>query len=141
MIFKSFFYNVILLITLAFQRIDLFLTLLFGLIFTGFITVLIRTFYFKPRPNKQQHVNYIDRIDASSFPSWHAARIFFIALILIKFFTTSYYNLFSIILLSIASLVSYSRIYLKKHDWTDILSGIILAIITLKIVIYLISFF
>ena len=128
------FYCLILLDALIFQELTLLFHLLFGLIFTFIVIVIIRTFYFKSRPNKENYHNFIGRIDASSFPSWHAARIVFLAFIFSYFFKSNaidnFNNYLTLLFIIIALLVSYSRVYLKKHDWWDIIGGVILGIIT-----------
>ncbi len=115
-----------LLLTLTILFIDqrIFIDLIFGFIVTLVIVVGIRTFYFKSRPNKQKYNNFIEKIDASSFPSWHSARIIFLV-----FALTSFLHL-RIIFGLIAVGVMYSRIYLKKHDSVDILGGVILGLVT-----------
>ncbi len=121
------FLGVIILLSLILGNINLALNLSFGLIFTALITILIRLIYFKNRPKKQNYSNLLEKLDASSFPSLHTARIIFIALTLAIFFKN---NLVTAFLLVMAILVSYSRIYLKKHDYYDLLGGFILGIIT-----------
>lgn len=122
------FYGFVLLSVLLLKKTGLFYQLLFGLVFTFIITVLIRTFYFKNRPKKQSHTNYIERIDASSFPSWHTARIFFLTFVFINLFSENI--LLKVFFVTLACLTSYSRIFLEKHDWVDLIGGFILAIIT-----------
>ena len=122
----SVFYGLVLLVTLVLQEHLLFLKLLFGLIFTFLITILIRVFYFKNRPEKQKYGNFVERIQASSFPSWHTARIVYLAIIISYLFSNNY---LTILLIIIAGLVAYSRIYLKRHDYWDVLGGIVLGII------------
>lgn len=127
----SVFYGLILLLTLLVGEIDLFIKLLIGYFFSLLIVILIRTFYFKNRPNKQKHQNYLEKIDASSFPSWHATRAIFLALLFSYFFVNRYVTTSLIIM---ALFVSYSRIKLKKHDWVDVLGGLILGIVTFLLV-------
>lgn len=99
------------------------LQLLSGFGSTLLITVLIRTFYFKQRPLRQEFHTFWEKMDASSFPSLHTARAFFLAFTLGTYFKSK--ALFSLfIILAIA--VAYSRIYLRKHDVWDIAGGIIL---------------
>ena len=121
------FYIVVLLLTLLFQQYAVFWNLTIGFLIILTCVVLIRIVYFKARPRPQDHHNYLQRLDASSFPSLHTARIFFAAF----YFSYVWNRLYStIILLTIALSVSYSRIYLQKHDWWDVLGGIALAGIT-----------
>ena len=121
------FYGVIFCLTLLFQRYNLALKLFLGLLITFIIVILIRMVYFKNRPHKQSHANFIERIDASSFPSWHAARITFICLTFLYFISETSFTIF---LLIFTLLVCYSRIYLRKHDWKDVIAGIILGAAT-----------
>jgi len=123
----SLFYFILLVLVFVLQELVIFWQLLFSLIFSMLIVVLIRLVYFKPRPNKQDYKNIIEKIDASSFPSWHTARAFIIAFVFIVFFKS---NDMTIFLLVMACLVSYSRIYLKKHDYYDLFGGLVLAGLT-----------
>ncbi len=102
----------------------------FGLTFLAIL--LIRTFYYKDRPRKEEHHTFIQRIDACSFPSWHMARILFMALIIGKgtMFLTTFFMM-------VALLVGYSRIYLKKHDWIDVVSGGVLAIAVYGVITFM----
>ena len=117
----------LLLIVLAFQEIALFYKLLFGLVFTLLVIIIIRSFNFRNRPRKEKYSNFAERINASSFPSLHAARVVFITLAFISFSN----QIYATILLAIAAIViMYSRFYLKKHDLWDIAGGIVLGVLT-----------
>ena len=125
------FYALMLLFTLLFRQYGIFFDLALGLLLMLVVLLLIRTFYFKDRPLPQDYHTFLQKIDASSFPSLHTARIFFLALYLSVVWNKIYITIF---LLIIASSVSYSRIYLQKHDWWDVLGGIVLAGIVLGVV-------
>ena len=113
-------------ILLALQNYYLFKILVAGLIIIYLIVILIRTFYFKERPKKLSHHNYMERLDASAFPSLHAARIAFLGIVLANY----YKNIFFSVLASLIVLgVLYSRIYLKKHDFSDVIVGVIVGIV------------
>ena len=112
----------------------LFKQLLSGILATIFSVIIIRLVYFRDRPKKQVFGNIIERIEASSFPSLHAARSSFMALAFIYYFDILVLN---IIIVVVALLISYSRVYLKKHYWSDIIAGWILG----AIVYYLTTFF
>ncbi len=116
-----------LLLTLLFISSSLLIPLIAGSIITAGIVVLIRIFYFKDRPRKETHSNFIERIDASSFPSLHSARIVFLAMLFSVHFANQYVT---ILCTAVAALVSYSRIYLKKHDWIDVLGGAVVGVAT-----------
>ena len=92
-----------------------------GLILLYIIVILIRSFYFKHRPNKLGYSSFIGKIDASSFPSQHSSRITFMSAVLAVYYNTT---TFCIALAFIAILVIYSRVYLKKHDVIDVIAGI-----------------
>jgi membrane-associated phospholipid phosphatase len=98
-----------------------------ALILIYFITFIIRLFYFKQRPNKANYRNFLEKIDASSFPSIHAARSTFIFIFLVFFYSKIYYliPLYTLLFLG----VLFSRIYLKKHDYIDLFGGIIMGIL------------
>lgn len=116
-----------LLITLLFVSSPVLLSLVVGSILTAALIVVIRLFYFKPRPKKEEYSNVLEKIDASAFPSLHAARIVFLAML----FSTHFANLYlTILFTAIAALVSYSRIYLLKHDWIDVGGGIVVGVLT-----------
>src|SRR3989344_4854621 len=114
-----------LLIILLFMTSPLLVPLIAGSMLTAAFVLIIRIFYFKPRPKKEEFTNFWQKIDASSFPSLHTARIVFLAILFSVYFS----NLYSTVLFTVtAALVSYSRVYLQKHDWIDIVGGIALGI-------------
>ena len=88
--------------------------------------IVIRSIYTKNRPDKQEYKNYLEKIDALSFPSWHTARIVYLALIFSYLFNN---NLLTLLFTLVAILVAYSRVYLKRHDYWDVLGGIVLGVV------------
>jgi len=122
------FYLFILLWFLMNGKINYFLVFVFALLIIYFITLIIRILYFKQRPQKIVYKSFIEKMDASSFPSIHAARTTFIFIFLIFFVKTVFLLKISFFILMI--LIFYSRVYLKKHDLADIIGGIILGIIS-----------
>src|SRR3989338_2086739 len=119
------------LLTFLFISSPLLLPLIAGSIITAGIVVLIRIFYFKNRPKKETYANIWQRIDASSFPSLHTARIVFLAMIFSVHFANQY---LTILCTFVAPLVSYSQIYLKKHDWVDVIGGVVVGVATYFVV-------
>lgn len=114
------------LIAVAFALKDpLFLPLVKGLLLLFLITIPIKFLFFKTRPKKMVYKNFWQKFEASSFPSVHTARALFLALTLCAYFKNT---LLSVFLFLLATLVAYSRIYLKKHYWTDVGAGIIIGI-------------
>ena len=134
-VFGSLVFSAFLLVfLLIFQEYQTSWRLLFGTIVTFVLVILIRTFYFKNRPRKQEHGNYVERIDASSFPSLHAARTTFLVLLFVYFFQNTFMTTFLIIL---GLLVIYSRIFLKKHDWNDLFWGAILGAVVYWLALFI----
>ena len=122
----AYFYLILTLIFLVFHQYKIFYTLLFGFISTYIIGFIIRLFYFKERPAKEKYSNLITKIDASSFPSIHTARVMFIVLVLSRFFSN---NLLTVIFIFIALLTAYSRIYIKKHYFIDVAAGFLIGVV------------
>ena len=116
-----------LLLILLFISSPLLMPLIAGSILTAALVIMIRLFYFKPRPKKEDYSNLLEKIDASSFPSLHTARIVFLALIFSVHFANPY---LAVLCTIVAALVSYSRIYLQKHDLIDVVGGIIVGGVT-----------
>jgi membrane-associated phospholipid phosphatase len=110
---------------------EIFLKLLLGFMIIMGLGVVIRLIYFKNRPHKEKHHNFIEKIDASSFPSLHTARIVLIGLTLINFDLRLSYLMIPLILGT-----SYARIYLRRHDLVDVLGGAVLGIITFFLLLF-----
>jgi len=97
------------------------------------LTVLIRSLYFKNRPKKQNYKNFIEKIDASSFPSLHSMRVAMYLFI----FTALYGYIAFIIFLPISIIVVISRLILKKHDIYDVSFGFVIGLIISYILVLL----
>ncbi|MFH1290361.1 MAG: phosphatase PAP2 family protein [Nanoarchaeota archaeon] len=121
------FYFIILLFFLLDGDLNRFMALLLAQIIIYAATFTTRLFYFKKRPENRLHNNFLEKIDASSFPSVHAARATVLLLFFIISFQTNIY--LTLLFVVLAPLVLYSRIYLKKHDLADVIGGILLGII------------
>ncbi len=110
------------------EKFTIFIVLILGQFIIYLIILIFRLFYFKHRPNRIKYRTLLEKLDANSFPSIHAARIVFLFIFLVAFVVK---NIFFISLLFILTLlVLYSRIYLKKHYLIDVIGGVILGIIT-----------
>ncbi len=116
------FYLTFVLVLFLVDQKNLSFTLLAGFISTLVITVIIRLLYFRERPRKQEFHNILERLDASSFPSLHAGRAVFLAGVGISYSPSL---LFTLLCIVAGALIIYSRIHLKKHDWIDVLGGIV----------------
>lgn len=121
-------YFLIILITILFILKQFYLSylLFFGFISSYLVSFIIRLFYFKNRPNKEVYSNILTKVDASTFPSVHSTRIVFIALVFSNFFAN---NILTVLFIIIALITCYSRFYIKKHYYIDIIAGFILGII------------
>lgn len=129
----SVFYLLLVIIVLVTGQIVLAVKLIAGFFLTFAVIIGFRFIYFKPRPAKENYHTFAEKIEASSFPSWHAARSFFVVLTL----GMGSNALMLAFLLLLAALVCYSRIYLKKHDWIDVGGGVILGVMTYFIIGFL----
>jgi len=121
-----FFYSFILIFLLLIKNFTLFKKLFIALILIYLSSITLRYFFFKERPVKEKYTSLIEKIDSSSFPSLHAARASVLSLF-------AYYNLqFNLFLfvLILSLIILYSRIYLKKHYFKDILAGILIGILS-----------
>ena len=127
---SGFFSLAVLFLLLLLNEYELLVKLTVGFFFTIFVVALIRTFYFKNRPQKQEFKGFIERIDASSFPSLHTARVVFLTLSMVDVLNNTNNVKLILFLVIFALLGIYSRIYLKRHDWNDIVGGIILGVFT-----------
>lgn len=95
---------------------------------------IIRALFFKNRPVKLSYSNSFEKLDAAAFPSLHASRTGFLLLFFINYFANS---AITVILILLALSILYSRVYLKKHDWKDVIAGAVLGVLCFAIVIYL----
>lgn len=96
-----------------------------GLIICYAVTIGVRMFYFKRRPDKQKYKNVFERIDASSFPSMHSMRAAFLA-----YFFSSYFNdvIITGFLLIVGAAIAWSRTYLKRHYALDAIIGFLIGL-------------
>lgn len=128
------FYLFLSILVMLLGEIKLFLWLIIGLFLAYGITILIRAFYYKDRPIKENYKGFIEKIDASSFPSLHSLRV----TLMFCFFGFYYKSLYLILLFFFMMLlVFFSRYYLKKHFKIDIISGFIFGVIESFIIIFL----
>lgn len=81
----------------------------------------IKFYYFRPRPDPMQHTNWLEKIEAGSFPSIHASRWAVFAVFALLQLPTG--SLVSLLLLILTGFVGWTRIILKKHYLHDVLAG------------------
>jgi len=133
----AFFYTILVLFLLAIKEYKLAEHLLVGIILCYIFVAVLRLFYFKERPEKEDYFNLFTRINASSFPSLHAMSSMYTAVVLADAIKKPAASIFLVL---VALAIAYSRIYLKKHYFIDVLFGFILGIIASAIYLAIISF-
>lgn len=84
----------------------------------------IKLSYKTVRPAPRPATTLLERYDAGSFPSIHAARAGALAAVL---FLRDYYTPFVWIAIVVALAVGWSRVYLRHHRIVDVLGGFVLA--------------
>jgi membrane-associated phospholipid phosphatase len=94
------------------------------------LSLPLRIFFFRERPEKREFKNILEKINASSFPSNHSARVVFLFLFFIGIFPELIFVLFFGI---ITLIVLFSRIALKFHHPEDVIGGSLLAVIIFEI--------
>ena len=107
--------------------LPLLITLLLGLVACFTVTAAIRWLWFRQRPVPQQHSNWFQRIDASSFPSLHAMRAAFLATVIIILARFSIAVVVASVLVTVA--VCWARVRMKKHHISDVVVGAVLGVI------------
>lgn len=99
--------------------------LIVSLILCYMLTTLFRITFFRERPKKQQYKNFLERIDASSFPSLHSMRAAVIAVTIGMFFNQPLVW----ILAAIAAVsVAITRVLQKRHHKSDVITGLIIGV-------------
>ena len=126
------------LVVLLLGYFELFFQLLIGFILAFGVTVLIRLCYFKERPKKQKFANWIEKIDASSFPSLHAMRATVLTVLLSLFFAN---RVVAVVFAILAVLVAVIRVQEKKHDIFDVIIGLVLGVILGFVSVWLVASF
>lgn len=104
-----------------------------GMFFVEVVGGLIKVLWYKERPDKMNHKTILDKVYAGSFPSIHVARAVFI----FSFISMEFSGILLLLFPAIISLVSFSRIYLKKHFISDVFGGFVLGLISLFLVLYI----
>lgn len=122
--------------------------LVWGIAFAmeGFVINGLKLYFNCPRPSIDLH-QYIHRIDGielaqwKSFPSGHTAAVFFGTFLLIHLLRDykSWKKTLVTLLLVLAYLVAYSRIYLGQHHIQDVLFGAFLGIFIFQLFSVLIA--
>lgn len=123
----SFIAHIIIISAVYISNLDQLLTKQLALNFLATIIVcyIIRLVHFSERPNKRSTNTFLERLDASSFPSAHACRSFGAAVIAGNYLGSPYTVFFMIL----AFLISHSRVVIKEHHPRDIIAGTAIGIV------------
>jgi len=100
-----------------------FIILIAGFLVNEIVCSGIKLFWHKPRPNGQEFSNKFEKIDAGSFPSIHSSRISFVYLSLGYIHYVANNIILLPVFLTVIVVVGYSRIFLKKHFFVDVMAG------------------
>lgn len=119
---------------------SLFWNLLWSFLATFVLISLIKLIFFKQRPEnkgkKTSPSNLIDRIDLSTFPSYHSANAATLAIL----FSIHFHSLVLTFFFAFMALcVMASRIELKKHYLVDVIFGAFFGILATGTVLFLVS--
>ena len=119
------FYVIVILLFAIMAEYPIVFALTFGLIVSYLITITIRMVYFRERPKKVKYKNWIQKIDASSFPSLHTMRAVVLGIIVA---TTISSPIFSMLAIPCILLVAYARVKLDRHHVSDVVAGLFLGV-------------
>ena len=112
--------------------------LLVGIVIAFSLTVVIRMFSFKERPDRQPFNGFLTKIDASSFPSLHAMRASVLATLIILKLENP---VLIILLIVYAMAVGASRIMAKRHYYSDVVAGLIIGFFVALASVWLVARF
>ncbi|WP_419241274.1 phosphatase PAP2 family protein [Cardinium endosymbiont of Nabis limbatus] len=104
-----------------------------------FFTCMLRPIALLPVDASLHLVDGVPLLRDLSFPSGHSATIF-VLISVIQLLSRSKQKICSVILLGLALLVAYSRIYLCQHFYTDVYIGALIGTIS-TIVVYTVSIY
>lgn len=130
----AYFYIILLILLTLLEKKQAALHLFTGLVVAYLLVYIIRIFYFKERPEKEEYFNFFTKITASSFPSMHTISSIYAATVLSSMFKVTNLTLFFYIM---ALLIAYSRIHIKKHHVADVLVGVVIGALISAIYLYI----
>jgi undecaprenyl-diphosphatase len=128
------FYVLVLFLAWITTHMSLLWDIVIALLIAYTVSSSIRLLYFKERPEKRKYTNWLEKIDASSFPSMHVTRAFALAGIGGNFFNDA---IMWILFVLLALLVGYSRVWRRQHRITDVIGGVVLGSVVAVLVIVL----
>ncbi len=95
------------------------------------ISAIIKILYPKHRPVAGKRETLLDKYEAGSFPSIHAARISAMSVLMWSLLPQDWLTLLCLIFLVIS--VAYSRVHRKRHFYTDVIAGVILGFFIMRL--------
>ncbi|MBF0120636.1 MAG: phosphatase PAP2 family protein [Desulfobacterales bacterium] len=108
------------------------ITIISGEIMLLCSVIILRNITKRKRPVSEiNYKNAILKWNNYSFPSLHSARMFMLTFLIAK----NYHKLM-LVILSIAIIISFSRIYIRKHYMSDVLIGSVIGIFSGAIAYY-----
>jgi membrane-associated phospholipid phosphatase len=111
----------ILFVILVAVRSDWWLRAAAGLAAIEIVGRLIKIVFFTHRPRPSAYGSLVEKSDAGSFPSLHAARSAFVFLTLLP---STDRILLRTIFVAVPILVALTRVILGKHRWWDVAAGL-----------------
>ena len=129
---------VIALLALILGKLVLFWQLVVAVALAYILTIFVRLFFFRRRPDKQKYHSLIGRFDASSFPSLHAMRASVLATLLALYFNNS---LLTVLFIICALGVGIARVVQKRHFVSDVLVGLVVGVLIAFLSIWLVARF
>jgi len=109
------------------------LNLLSGLMFIEILCAIVKLIWPKERPIPQSKEGFLNNIDANSFPSVHSARIALLGAMFILYYRNIFISMIAVVVILA---VGYSRVYLKRHDYIDVIFGFLIGISVAVIALY-----
>ncbi len=130
------FYGIVIFFSILLNQFVLATQLFVALVLVMLIASVIRFFFPKDRPLKQSaSSSVISKIDASSFPSIHGARIACLAFIFGMMCINGGFFAVALGIILVAILVCASRIVLGKHYVSDVVAGCVLGLVVALLVL------
>ena len=127
-------YMLFILFAIALFQWDTATLLIISLILILGISSLFKLLLHRSRPSPQKYTSMLQKVDAGSFPSVHTMR----AVSLVLVFAPLLSSPWSVALASIiAGGVAGSRVLLKKHYISDVIVGMIFAVIVHMLAVYI----
>lgn len=121
----SFFYFLLVIFAFLLEKGNIAVLLVFGYICIHVIAIPLRFLFFCERPIPRPTNTIVQKIDAASFPSLHAARASYIGALFFSYWGSS---VAGGLIIALTGIILWSRYYLKEHRIGDIIAGMIIGL-------------